>query len=126
MGINQQRDPTFGPAHHKLSLLYAVTGDFSNAVSEAKKFDAVTGSWSGDANGFRDMALYTFNKPEEMTWVALALSVTGEPNRALDYLEKALSNQEIEVILCIRYPSFDPIRSDPRYKAVVARLGLPE
>jgi hypothetical protein len=56
----------------------------------------------------------------------LALSVTGEPNKALDYLEKALSSQEIEVVLCIRYPSFDPIRSDPRFKAVVSRLGLPE
>jgi hypothetical protein len=56
----------------------------------------------------------------------LALSVTGDRNRALDYLEKALSGQEIEVVLCIRYPSFDPIRSDPRYKALVGRLGLPE
>ena len=52
--------------------------------------------------------------------------MTGEPKGALDYLEKALSNQEIEVVLCIRYPSFDPIRSDPRYKALVARMGLPQ
>ena len=121
-----ERDPTFLPAHHKLSQLYAVTGDFTNAVSELKKFTSVPGSWSGDAKGFRDLALRAFHKPDETTWVALALSVTGEPNRALDYLEKALSNQEIEVVLCIRYPSFDPIRSDPRYKALVGRLGLPE
>ena len=66
------------------------------------------------------------NQPEQAAWAALALSVTGDRNRALDYLEKALSAQEIEVILCLRYPSFDPIRSDPRYKAVVERLGLPE
>jgi tetratricopeptide (TPR) repeat protein len=121
-----ERDPTFGPAHHKLSQLYAATGDFTNAVSELQKFAAVQGSWSGDAKGFRDLALNAFNKPEQMTWVALALSVTGEPNKALDYLEKALSNQEIEVVLCIRYPSFDPIRSDARYKALVGQMGLPE
>jgi hypothetical protein len=30
------------------------------------------------------------------------------------------------VILCFRYPSFDPIRTDPRFKAVVGQLGLPE
>ena len=70
--------------------------------------------------------MWSSNKPDQATWLALALSVTGEPNRALDYLEKALSNEEIEVILCIRYPSFDPIRSHPRYKTVVAQLGLPE
>ena len=121
-----ERDPTFGPAHYKLSHLYAVTGDFANAVSELKKFAPTPGSWSGDARGFRDLSLNTFNQPEQNTWAALALSVTGERNRALDYLEKALSSQEIEVVLCIRYPSFDPIRSDPRYKALVGRLGLPE
>jgi len=121
-----ERDPTFGPAHHKVSQLYAVTGDFANAVSELKRFTATPGSWSGDAKGFLDLALSAFNQPEQNTWAAMALSVTGDRNRALDYLEKAVSGQEIEVILCIRYPSFDPIRSDPRYKAVVARLGLPE
>jgi serine/threonine protein kinase/tetratricopeptide (TPR) repeat protein len=121
-----ERDPAFKPAHHKLSHLYAVTGDFTNAVSELKKFAPIPGSWSGDAKGYRDLALAAFNNPEETTWAALALSVTGDRTRALDYLEKAFSDQEIEVVLCIRYPSFDPIRSEPRFKAVVARLGLPE
>jgi serine/threonine protein kinase/TolB-like protein/Flp pilus assembly protein TadD len=121
-----ERDPTFKPAHYKLSQLYAVTGDFTNAVSELKKFAPTAGTWSGDAKGFRDLALNVFTKPEQTAWAALALSVTGDRNRALDYLEKALSSQEIEVVLCIRYPSFDPIRSDPRYKALVGRLGLPE
>ena len=121
-----ERDPTFGPAHHKLSELLAATGDFTNAVSELKKFAATPGSWNGDAKGFRDLAVTAFNQPEQTTWAALALSVTGDRNRALEYLEKAVSNQEIEVILCLRYPSFDPIRSDPRYKALVGRLGLPE
>jgi len=121
-----ERDPTFGPAHHKLAHLYAATGDFANAVSELKKFAPTPGAWSGDAKGFRDLALNAFNQPEQTTWAALALSVTGERNRALDYLEKALASGEIEVVLSIRYPSFDPIRPDPRYKAVMARLGLPE
>jgi serine/threonine protein kinase/tetratricopeptide (TPR) repeat protein len=121
-----ERDPTFKPAHHKLSELYAATGDFTNAVSELKKFTTAPGSYSGDAKGFRDLAVSAFNQPEQTAWAALALSVTGDRNRALDYLEKALASQEIEVVLCIRYPSFDPVRSDPRYKALLARLGLPE
>jgi eukaryotic-like serine/threonine-protein kinase len=121
-----ERDPTFGPAHHKLAQLYAVTGDFTNALSELKKFAPLPGSWTPDAKGYRDLALAAFDKPDENTWVALALSLTGDRNRALDYLEKAFSDQEIEIVLCIRYPSFDPIRSDPRFKALMGRLGLPE
>jgi len=121
-----ERDPTFGPAHHKLAQLYAVTGDFTNALSELKKFAPLPGLWTPDAKGYRDLALAAFNKPEENTWVALALSATGDRSRALDYLEKAFSDQEIEVVLCIRYPSFDPIRADPRFKALMGRLGLAE
>jgi serine/threonine protein kinase/TolB-like protein/Tfp pilus assembly protein PilF len=121
-----ERDPTFGPAHHKLAHLYAATGDFANAVSELKKFAPTPGAWSGDAKGFRDLALNAFNQPEQNAWLAMALSVTGERNRGLDYLQKALASGEIEVVLCIRYPSFDPIRSDPRYKALMEQLGLPE
>ncbi len=121
-----ERDPTFGPAHHKFAQLLAATGDYANAVSELKKFANTPGSWSGDAKGFRDLAVTAFSQPEQTTWAALALSVTGDRSRALDYLERAVAAQEIEVILCIRYPSFDPIRSDPRYKALVGRIGLPE
>jgi serine/threonine protein kinase/tetratricopeptide (TPR) repeat protein len=121
-----ERDPTFLPAHHKISELYAVTGDFRNAVSELKKFAPLPGSWSADAKGFQDLAVSAFIQPEQNTWAALALSVTGDRSRALDYLERAVSEQEIEVVLCLRYPSFDPIRSDPRYKVLVGRLGLPE
>jgi tetratricopeptide repeat protein len=33
-----ERDPKFGPAHHKLAYLYAPTGDFADAVSESQKF----------------------------------------------------------------------------------------
>ena len=92
-----ERDPNFGPAHHKLSELLAATGDYANAVSELKKFANTPGSWSGDAKGFRDLAVSAFSQPEQMAWAALALSVTGDRSRALDYLEKAVSNQEIEV-----------------------------
>jgi serine/threonine protein kinase/tetratricopeptide (TPR) repeat protein len=121
-----ERDPNFGPAHHKLSQLYATTGDFANAVSELRKFVSTPGSWSPDAKGYRDLVQASFTKPESMMWVALAMSVTGERNKAFEYLDKALSNQEIEVVLCLRYPTLDPIRSDPRYADMMRRLGLPE
>jgi eukaryotic-like serine/threonine-protein kinase len=121
-----QRDPNFPPAHFKLSQLYAATGDFANAVSELQKFLSTPGSWSPDAKGYRDLAQAGLSKPESMTWIALACAVTGERNKAFEYLDKALADDEIEVTLCIRYPSFDPIRSDPRYSALMRRLDLPE
>jgi serine/threonine protein kinase/tetratricopeptide (TPR) repeat protein len=121
-----ERDPNFRPAHHKLGQLYAVTGDFANAVNELQKFSPTPGSWSPDAKGYRDLALTAFNKPEESTWAAMALAATGERNKAFEYLQKALADGEIELVLCIRFPAFDPIRSDRRYADIMRRLGLPE
>ena len=120
------RDPNFRPAHHKLAQLYAATGDYANAVSELQKFVPTPGAWSPDAKGYRDLAQAAFSKPESMSWVALALAVTGERNKAFDYLDQALSAQEIELLLCLRSPTLDPIRSDPRYADMMRRLGLPE
>ena len=121
-----ERDPNFGPAHLKLAQLYAVTGDFANAVNELHKFTLTPGSWSPDATGYRDLALVAFDKPDENTWAAMALSATGDRNKAFEHLQKALADQEIELVLCIRYPTFDPIRSDRRYADMMQRLGLPE
>jgi predicted Zn-dependent protease len=121
-----ERDPNFRPAHHKLAQLYAATGDFANAVSELQQFAPTSRSWSADARGYRDLVQTELSKPDSMSWVALAMAVTGERNKAFDYLDKALANQEIELILCIRYPTLDPIRSDRRYSAMMRRLGLPE
>ena len=47
-----ERDPAFPPAHHKLSQLYAVTGDFPNAVIELKKFAGVSGTFSARRKRF--------------------------------------------------------------------------
>jgi hypothetical protein len=52
--------------------------------------------------------------------------VSGDRNKTFEYLDKALSNQDDELIFCIRYPAFDSIRSDPRYAELMRHLGLPE
>jgi serine/threonine protein kinase/tetratricopeptide (TPR) repeat protein len=122
-----QSDPNFPPAHHKLSQLYAAQGDFANAVSELQKFVSKPGSWSPDANGYQELAEAGFSgRTEASTWLAVNASSIGDRDKAFQYLEKAYANQEIELILCIRYPTLDPIRSDRRYADLMRRMGLPE
>jgi serine/threonine protein kinase/Tfp pilus assembly protein PilF len=122
-----QSDPNFPPAHHKLAQLYAAQGDFAHAVSELQKFVSKPGSWSPDAKGYKELGEAAFSgRTEASTWLALNASSTGDRNKAFQYLEKAYANQEIELILCIRYPTLDPVRSDPRYADLMRRMGLPE
>ncbi|MGO8796308.1 MAG: protein kinase domain-containing protein [Candidatus Sulfotelmatobacter sp.] len=121
-----QQDPGFAPAHRKLGYLYAATGDFANAVKELQATMSQPGSWSLDAKGYRELSQAEFDRSDSMTWVAMAMAVTGERDKAFEYLDKAFADNEIELVLCIRYPTLDPIRSDPRYAAMMRRLNLPE
>ncbi|HTS04348.1 MAG TPA: protein kinase [Candidatus Eisenbacteria bacterium] len=122
-----QSDPNFQPTHFKFSQYYAANGDFAHAVPEFQKFFGVPGSFSLDAKGYRDVGQAQFaNRPETMMWMALATAPTGDKDKVFEYLNKAFAEQEIELVLCIRYPTLDPFRSDPRFVDLIRRMGLPE
>ena len=45
--------------------------------------------------------------------------------RAFEWLDKAVEAREWQVPLLKASPMFDRLRSDPRYPALLARVGLP-
>jgi eukaryotic-like serine/threonine-protein kinase len=123
-----QADPGFKPAHYKLSLLYAAMGRFGEAVGELQKFVSTPGSYSPDAKGYVAlcMASEQFDKNEWFSPIAIAYGYANDREKALEYLEKAYAHADEEILLSIRVPAFDFIRSDPRYADVMRRMGLPE
>ncbi|HWG10076.1 MAG TPA: tetratricopeptide repeat protein [Rhodanobacteraceae bacterium] len=54
---------------------------------------------------------------------ALFLMQLGEPDRALAVLEAGATQSTIPQLLW--HPDFDPVRNDPRFKAVLKKMGLP-
>jgi serine/threonine protein kinase/tetratricopeptide (TPR) repeat protein len=121
-----ERDPGFGPAHYKLSQLYATMGRFADADSEFQKFISVPGSWSADAQGYTRMMLVVPPENDPVSAIALGFALSGDRDKAFEQLEKAFADQDDELIFGIRYPGFDSLRSDPRYADLMRRLGLPE
>ena len=51
--------------------------------------------------------------------------VLGENDRAFAWLEKALTEHESSMPSLKTFIAWDPIRSDPRFKEMVRRVGLP-
>jgi len=123
-----QADPGFRPAHYKLSLLYAAMGRFGEAVSELQKFVPTRGSFSPDAKGYVALCLGSeqFYKNEWMSAIAVAYGYANDRENALDYLEKAYSLGDEEILLSIRLPAFDFVRTDRRYAEVMRGIGLPK
>jgi len=120
------RDPAFGPAHYKLSQLYATTGNFAEAKSEFLKFRNVPGSFSPDAEGYNRLVLAAPAEDDDVSAIAVSFAILGNRNKTFETLETAFSNEDDELIFCIRYPALDPIRSDPRYADLMRKLNLPQ
>jgi serine/threonine protein kinase len=120
------RDPGFGPAHYKLSQLLATTGHFAEAQSEFLKYTAIPGSWSSDAQGYNKLMLAAPAENDDIAAIAVSFALLGNRDKTFEYLEKGFSEEDDEIIFCIRYPALDSIRPDPRYADLMRRLGLPE
>ena len=57
--------------------------------------------------------------PMDFAWTYSAL---GERDRVFEWFEKAYADQS-EMLLFLKYePSFDPLRSDPRFEKLVRRI----
>jgi TolB-like protein/Tfp pilus assembly protein PilF len=118
-----KQDPKFGPAHFKFSHLLAVMGRYAEAVGEMQKLEELLGhvSVTPDANGYCTLN-QAITGADRMPSSALACATTNR-ELALRALESGLGNGDL-VGQFIRGPEFDPLRSDPRYIAVMHKMGL--
>jgi eukaryotic-like serine/threonine-protein kinase len=121
-----ERDPAFAPANYYLSQVYASTGRYAEAVSELKKIASppIPGSFSGDAQGYLKLALDP--RMGTPTLVAVVYALMGNRDKTFEYLEKAYAEQDTELMASIRFPAFDVLRGDTRFKDLMRRIGLPD
>jgi serine/threonine protein kinase/TolB-like protein len=121
-----ERDPAFAPANYYLSQVYASTGRYAEAVSEIRKIGptSIPGSFSGDAQGYLKLSLDP--KMGTPTLVAEIYALMGNRGKTFEYLEKAYAEQDTELMACIRFPAFDSLRGDARFKDLMLRLALPD
>lgn len=118
-------NPTFLGAHFYKSQLYAMTGRFADAINELQKRDPTPGSFSSDAEGYNKLIMVML-KDRNPCAVALSYVIKGDRDKTFEYLEKAHKSEDGDLILTLRFPALDPVRSDPRYADLMRRLGLPE
>ena len=108
------------------------------AIAEfQKRTTANTGSVAdlGQAyalSGRRSEALREIDKLQELSKqryvapynLALIYASLGEKGNALDWLERAYEDRSTQLIWIKADPRLDNLRSEPRFKAVVNRMGL--
>ena len=120
-----QTDPAFAGPHLYLMEFYAMEGRFADVRSEEQKLDPAVPAGDPDARGFLKARLSS-RTADFPSHIAVAYAIAGDRDHALASLDKAVSDEDPEFIAVIRYPVFQFLHTDPRYAAVMKRIGLPE
>ena len=133
-------DPNFWLSHLMISRVYTEKGMHSEAVAEAKKAEELSGNSQSQA--YRAYALARWGKVTEAravlsdllksateTYVppyniAVAYLAVGERERALDYLEKGVTEKDVRMVFLKVEPQWEQLRADPRFVDVIKRMGI--
>jgi TolB-like protein/Tfp pilus assembly protein PilF len=136
------RDPNFAYVHRALGWVYGLKGMYPEAIAETRSAmelregssaKGYLGLWLAKS-GKRDEALKLLNeiKQESVgTYVqgytfALIYIGLGDKEEALNHLEKHMLSRAETASTYSTAPELDDLRSEPRFKAMLKRMNLPE
>jgi DNA-binding winged helix-turn-helix (wHTH) protein/tetratricopeptide (TPR) repeat protein len=124
--------------HEGLFHLYLQEGHLETAAVEALRVMALVGVPERDvrklalrtpaeiAQAFVRGAVAHLDRPGSYTLpdrLAILHATAGDRERALDQLEIAASERSPQLLAALRDPAFDGLRSEPRFRKIVAAVG---
>jgi serine/threonine protein kinase/Tfp pilus assembly protein PilF len=135
-------DPIFPLAHQDLATVYAQQNRFDEAITEIQKFGQIVGA--NTAYGIGDLgyiyaraarkveAIKILNQLLGFSKKGYAVSVQiasvyaglGDGDMAFEWLEKGFNEQNSGLGYLKIDPKWDDLRSDPRYAAMLKKMGL--
>ena len=136
-------DPNYAAAHRLLSLAYQGKGVFDEAIVENQKWGALTGNkvettvaraQLNAVSGQVEEAKKLIEVVEqdklvvEQAYRGLALvhAALGENDLAFEWLEKSYERREESILSLKVDPKVDALRKDPRFIALLRKIGIEE
>jgi len=139
-----EMDPNYAQAHWLLGMVYLRQPKLGDAIAELRKAVTLEGDSSRFIAGL-GIAYATAGKHSEASkiladlqelsqrgyispaWRALLLdALGGKREEALEALEKAYEDRDMQLSLLKADPVYDPLRSEPRFQALLRRMNFPE
>jgi len=135
-----EMDRSYPYVHEDLMLAYEQTGEVSDAMNEGVRLlelsgDPVLARKVSEAFhvGGREAALQTWldallqrSKSRYVSPVAIAqiYSRLGNKDKAIEWLQKAVSAKSQQLVYIKTEPLYDSLRADPRFRELLKKVGL--
>jgi len=133
-------NPGFALAHNQLAQAYIEKQMFGEAIAELQEAIRLAGgspifvanlarAYAGSNHKAEAVGLLNSVKKRSdpgsphMAEIAMIYTALGEKDQAISWLERGYEARFNPGVL--ERPSFDPLRSDPRFQDLVHRIGLP-
>ena len=133
-------DPNFAPIHLDLGLVYMQQGEFDEAIAEFKKLRELVGSGPYGLAvlghvyarvGRKDDAVRILHELFQFLEKGYAVSYDiatvywgfRDKDKTFEWLEKACQDRTIDR-LAHMHPEWDGLHSDPRFTAILKKMGL--
>jgi len=134
-----EMDPSFDITRHFLALALVAKHEFANALQVANGVNqrnptrpttlACVEAFAGHTKAARQWLQSAIDRratSSEMPFqIATIYGSLGEVDATVRWLEQAMQERTGALILLNVNPAFIPVREDPRFRAIVARVGLP-
>jgi TolB-like protein len=129
--------PTYGSAHHDLAVILLMEGRPQDALSEIQKETPVGGRAAGlvlvyqalHRNKEADAELTQLegeHAADMAMWIAEAHAFRGQKDQAFTWLERAYAQKDIWLWTIKGDPLLKNLQAEPRYKALLRKMNLPE
>jgi serine/threonine-protein kinase len=102
------------------------TAKFSMILRDAFKTSGPKGYWHARAELLANKIKEKLGHDPPLSMIAGCWVQAGEPEKAFALLEKAAQKHGGQDMLILKDHQFDPIKSDPRYRDLLRRVGLPQ
>jgi tetratricopeptide (TPR) repeat protein len=134
-------DPQYASAHSRLGMTYLAKGSYGDAVHEFEEAQRLSASdpyleallaYARAARGQSDKARITaadLTRRSSRKYVpALSIALVhiglGDHDQALEWLSRCYEDRSTHMVYAKVDPLLDPIRSDPRFWALLKQMGL--
>jgi serine/threonine protein kinase/tetratricopeptide (TPR) repeat protein len=133
-------EPGFGAAHRYLASVYRLTGRLDMAIAadrEAIRLDdphgpvdlttslAAAGRTVEAVQELGPVIAHARQVRDGAFYVAMTYTTLGRIDEAFTWLEEAYSNRDPWLPFLAVHPEFDRLHADPRFNALVRRIGIP-